>query len=87
MNSVCIQKAYHNDYEHSKWKYTPVADSADTQHHLLNKKTASVVPLFANPSSVSFVWFAQWEGLSPVFLFLLIVVDFNLILDNPVSCD
>ena len=44
---VCVyeQKEYHNDYEHSKWKYTPVADSADMQHHVQNKKIASMVPL------------------------------------------
>ena len=62
---LCVQKEYHNDYEHSKWKYTPVADPADMQHHLLNKKITSSVPLFTNPSLIPFVWFAVWEGLSP----------------------
>ena len=59
---VCVyeQKEYHNDYEHSKWKYTPVADSADMQHHVQNKKIASMVllvthlfPVFSAVSSPS----------------------------------
>ena len=49
---VCEQKEYHNDYEHSKWKYTPVADSADMQHHVQNKKIVSMVPSVTDPCPV-----------------------------------